>query len=129
MTTDLWMLVASAGLAWLLIVVGATPNIFTKGPVWAAGNRDDPPTPEGWHSRLLKTSANMQENLPLFAILVLVLHVSSSANDLTATGSIVFFAGRVAHAAIYIAGIAWLRTAAWTVSIVGMGMMISALLT
>ena len=35
-------------------------------------------------------------------------------------GAMIFFWGRVAYAVIYVAGIAWLRTAAWFVSVIGM---------
>jgi uncharacterized MAPEG superfamily protein len=40
----------------------------------------------------------------------------SRAND----GAQLFFWGRLAHGVIYIAGIPWARTAAWTVSILGL---------
>lgn len=122
MTTDLWMLVASAFLAWALILAAAMPKLLEHGPKWALGNRGSEPEtdPEGWVERAVRASANMQENLPLFAVLVLVAHVTHNTSDLSATGAIIFFAGRAAHAVIYIAGIPGLRTGAWAVSVVGM---------
>ena len=39
---------------------------------------------------------------------------------MTLLGAQLFFWGRVAHAAIYVAGIPWLRTGAWGVSIAGL---------
>ena len=39
---------------------------------------------------------------------------------MTVLGAQLFFWGRVAHAVLYIAGIAWVRTAAWAVSVVGL---------
>jgi uncharacterized MAPEG superfamily protein len=127
MTTDLWMLVASVALTWLLIVGTATPSLLSD-PKWAAGNRDEgrDPTP-GWHARLRRTSANMNENLVLFAALVLVANVAGKANATTALGAEVFFGARVAHAIIYVGGVPYLRTLAWAVSIVGMFMIASAL--
>jgi uncharacterized MAPEG superfamily protein len=35
-------------------------------------------------------------------------------------GAMIFFWARVAYAIIYVAGIPWLRTVAWLVSVVGM---------
>ena len=37
-------------------------------------------------------------------------------------GAMIFFWARVAYAVIYIAGIAWLRTLVWFVSVIGMAM-------
>ena len=62
----------------------------------------------------------MVENMVLFAALVLIAAVAGKANAMTAMGAAIFFWGRVAYAVIYIAGIAWLRTAAWFVSVIGM---------
>jgi uncharacterized MAPEG superfamily protein len=62
----------------------------------------------------------MLESLLLFAALVLVLAVTGKSNSMTVLGAQLFFWGRVAYAAIYVAGIAYLRTAAWAVSIIGL---------
>ena len=58
--------------------------------------------------------------LVLFAILVLVAKATGKANDMTALGAELFFWGRLVHALIYLAGIPWLRTGAWAVSMVGL---------
>jgi uncharacterized MAPEG superfamily protein len=60
------------------------------------------------------------ENLVLFAILVFAARFANVSNAMTLLGAQLFFWGRVAHAVIYIAGIPWLRTAAWTVSVIGL---------
>ena len=39
---------------------------------------------------------------------------------MTLLGAQLFFWGRLAHAVIYVAGIPWLRTAAWAISAVGL---------
>lgn len=127
MTIDLWMLLAAVALDWVLIVGAATPTILAD-PRWALGNRDVAhPPPEGWRSRLDRTSKNMDENLPLFAALVLVAHVAGASNATSALGAQVFVAARVAHALVYVVGIPYLRTLVWVVSIVGMFMVASTL--
>ena len=50
----------------------------------------------------------------------LLLVGSLCLNGMTVLGAQLFFWGRVAHAALYIAGIPWLRTAAWLLSVVGL---------
>ena len=62
----------------------------------------------------------MLENLVLFAPLVLIADITNRNNGATELGAQIFFWGRIAYAAIYLAGIPWLRTAAWGVSVVGL---------
>jgi uncharacterized MAPEG superfamily protein len=62
----------------------------------------------------------MVENMVLFAALFLIAVVAGKANAITAMGAAIFFWGRVAYAVIYVAGVAWLRTLAWFVSVIGM---------
>jgi uncharacterized MAPEG superfamily protein len=119
MTIDLWMLAAAVGLTWLLIVGSATPGIV-KDLKWAAGNRDTPLEMAPWVNRAHRTAQNMKENLPLFAILVLIAHVSGSANETSALGAEIFLGARLVHAGIYIAGVPYVRTLVWTVSVAGM---------
>jgi uncharacterized MAPEG superfamily protein len=51
---------------------------------------------------------------------VLAAHVSGHANATTALGAQIFFIARVAHAAVYILGIPYLRTAAFGAGAAGM---------
>lgn len=126
MTTDLWMLVATVALTWVLIMGEATLTILAHGPVAAGGNREDLETPEdGLHGRMKRLVANILENLPLFASLVLVAHVSGQADSTSALGAQIFVGARVVHAGLYIAGIPMARTVVWMVSIAGM-MMVGA---
>jgi uncharacterized MAPEG superfamily protein len=62
----------------------------------------------------------MLENLVLFAALVLIAVITNKTNPATLLGAQLFFWGRLAHALIYVAGIPWLRTLAWLVSVAGM---------
>ena len=73
-----------------------------------------------WAGRAARAHRNMLENLVLFAILVLVARAVNVSNAMTLLGAQLFFWSRVAHAIIYIAGIPWLRTAVWGVSVIGL---------
>jgi uncharacterized MAPEG superfamily protein len=64
----------------------------------------------------------MLESLVIFAALVLVAQVAGKANAATALGAQLFFWARLGYALVYLAGIPWLRTGIWAVSIVGIVM-------
>ena len=120
MTTDLWMLVATglwSALIPLIYLVGRSR--VPGGVAWAFGNRDAGLDVAPWVSRAIRSHANTIENLAFFAILVLVAHVAGKANGTTALGATLFFWGRLAHTFIYIAGVPYLRTAAFFVAIAG----------
>lgn len=126
MTVDLWMLAAAVLLTWLQIMLAATPPLLADMK-WAVGNRDQAAARAGWAARADRAAQNMKENLPLFAALVLVVHVSGSNDATTALGAQVFVVARLLHAAAYLAGIPGLRTVLWAVSIAGMVMVASGL--
>ena len=92
-----------------------------------AGNREHVPEMQGWAGRAARAHNNMLESLVLFAVLVLVAQVANVHNAMTLLGAQLFFWGRVAHAVIYVAGIPWVRTAAWGVSVAGLLLLFFAL--
>ena len=101
----------------LLQAVGA--NLQASLPV-LAGNRENMPTLTGWAGRAQRAHRNLLENLPLFAILVLLAAITNGFTATTALGAQLFFWARVAYAAVYLAGIPYLRTLIWLVSMVGL---------
>ena len=74
----------------------------------------------GWAGRAARAHGNMLQSLVLFATLVLVAQATGKLNAMTALGAQLFFWGRIAYALVYMAGVPWLRTAVWTVSIIGL---------
>ena len=101
-------------------VVAAQGAAFQVGLSTLAGNREGMPELRGWAGRASRAHRNMLENLVLFAALVLVAVVAGKTNSATLLGAQLFFWARVAYAIVYCAGIPWLRTGIWTVSVVGM---------
>jgi uncharacterized MAPEG superfamily protein len=98
------MLMYSTGLMLVIILVQAGMGIGQNGLLAQAGSRDGLPEPTLLRQRLQRLSANMQENLVLFAIVVLVAHAAGVSNSTTALCASVFFYARVAHAIVYGAG-------------------------
>lgn len=127
MTPDLTLLVWAVVLAFLQIVVAAV-GTNTQVPLSVlAGNREGMPETTGWAGRAARAHRNMMESLPLFAALVLIAHVAGRVNGTAILGEQIFVWARLAHAAIYTVGLPWIRTVAWAVSVVGMGMILMQL--
>jgi uncharacterized MAPEG superfamily protein len=120
MATDLTMLVWSAVLCLALPATYLVGRAQVPGGLaWGFGNRETPLAVPAWAGRAQRAHANLVENLAPFAALVLAAHASGRANAATALGATLFFWGRVAHAAVYIAGIPYLRTAVFFVATAG----------
>ena len=127
MTPDLQMLVGSAALFLVQMVVAAIGAQGQVGLPALAGNREDVPALTGWAGRARRAHLNMLENLLVFAIVVLVAQAAGKANATTALGASLFFWARLAYAVLYVAGVPWVRTAAWAVSIAGILLIFSQL--
>jgi uncharacterized MAPEG superfamily protein len=128
MTPDLQMLVWSAALALAQMLIAVTAAQLQLGLPMLAGNREGLPPLTGWAGRAQRAHLNMLESLAVFAIFVLVAHATGRANATTALGATLFFWARAAYAIIYLAGLPWVRTAVWGVSLAGILLVLSQLL-
>lgn len=128
MSPDLKYLLFSTILCFVQVLIAATGANQQVGLPTLAGNREKLPEYGGWAGRARRAHLNMIENLVLFAALVLIAAAAGKANATTAMGAMIFFWARLAYAVIYIAGIPWLRTVAWFVSVIGMAMIAWVLL-
>lgn len=128
MTADLVLLLWAVALAFVQMLVAVLGSISQVGVPRLAGNREDLPECTGWAGRAQRAHRNMMENLPLFIALVLIAHLARRTDAATLLGEEIFLAARVVYLAIYVAGIPWLRTATWAVSVVGMVMIFVELL-
>lgn len=120
MTPDLKVLIWSVILTFAEMVVAVLAAQAQVGLGALAGNRDDTPRLTGFAGRAQRAHRNMLESLPLVIALILVAQVAGKANAMTLLGAQLFFWGRVAHWLIYLAGVPWLRTIAWVVSVIGL---------
>ena len=120
MSLELQLLVCAVALTVIQVVISATGATMQVGLGPLAGNREGLPEVTGWAGRAARAHRNMLENLVLFAALVLVAQAAGKANAMTALGAQLFFWGRLVYAVVYIAGIPWVRTAVWAVSIIGL---------
>ena len=119
MTTDLYYLALTAGLAAVLWVPNVVAIVTQHGLILPADFREaEEKRLQGWGQRTKRVHLNMVENLAHFAVLVIVAHLSGTANEQTAFLTQLFFWARVAHALIFYAGIPYLRTVAFAIGFI-----------
>ena len=128
MKPEMILLLWAVALAFVQVLVAVTGAFLQVGLPMLAGNRDKLPEITGWAGRAHRAHRNMMENLPLFIALVFVGVAVQKSNQMTVLGAQLFFWGRFAYALLYTGGIAWLRTGAWFVSVIGMILMFVQLL-
>lgn len=129
MTSETTALIGSAVLTWLMLITASLlrTHSWTPGGMQRAfGNRDDLPPPTPLAGRADRAAKNMLESLVLFSAAVLAVSMAGKSSAQTALGATVFFWARVAFWPCYLAGIKYLRTAIWTVGMVGLAMVAAA---
>src|SRR6185503_3561271 len=122
MKAELSLLVWAGLLTLVQAVIAVQGALMQVGLAKLAGNRDGLPEITGWGGRAARAHRNMLENLVLFAILVLAAVIAGKTNSATLMGAQIFLAARIVYALVYIAGIPWLRTAVWGISVIGLAM-------
>jgi len=120
MSVELLMLVYGAVLFLVVILLQAGLAISQNGLMAQAGSRDNLSEPTVLRKRLQRLTANIQENLVMFAIVVLVANAAGVSNDTTALGATIFFYARVAHAIVYAFGWPMIRPLLYFVSLYGL---------
>ena len=128
MKPELMLLVWAAVLTLVQAVVAVQGALMQVGLPTLAGNREGMPEIKGWGGRAARAHRNMLENLVLFAVLVLAAVVAGKTNDTTLLGAQIFLCARIAYVLVYLAGLPWVRTAVWGVSVVGLAMIFAQLI-
>lgn len=130
MTKTLTLVAYMALLTWIMLLVASLVRARAwrlDGMLVAFGNRDNLPASTPLAGRAERTARNTLENFVLFAALALTAHVAGAVNSRVELGAQLFFWARVLYIPIYLAGITYVRTAVWLVSIVGLGMIVAAI--
>ena len=114
------MLAYSAFLCLVLWIPYILAAIQTRGLAsvvgYPTGEYGDLPD---WAQRTHRAHMNLVENLVPFTALILLAHLAGQASSATALGAALFFWARLLQAIVHMAGMAWIRTLAFTVAWIG----------
>ena len=116
MSFELTMLAWTLVLALVQVLLPAVVRNREVGLRYQAGPRDAATPPPG---RLMRAQSNLFETLPIFAIAVLIVHVTGRENALTHYGALAYFVARLVYVPLYVSGVPFVRSLVWLVSVVG----------
>lgn len=127
MSIELRMLLWSVILGLVQIALAATTSVGQRGLDWAASSRDREVAPlAGVAARLDRARGNFLETFAFFATAVLAVVALQRMDATTAWGAQLYFWARLVYVPVYAAGIPYLRTLVWAVSIVGIVLLLAA---
>ncbi len=125
MLTDIQALVFSALLTWIMLLTASLLRLrgwTLPGMIAGLGNRDAVPEPSPLAARADRAAKNMLEGFLLFVGVVVAARYAGAPSDQLGLGSTLFFWARVAYFVVYLAGVAYVRTAVWAVAVAGLFM-------
>ncbi|MBD8879552.1 MAPEG family protein [Rhodanobacter sp. 7MK24] len=125
MPVELKMLGWSTALGLIYLLLATLLSLLQRGMAWNTGNRDEAVPLTGMAARMDRASRNFLETFAFFAVAVLVVVVGQRTGARTVLGAELYFWARVVYLPVYAAGIPYLRTLVWTVSVVGLVMVLS----
>ena len=128
MTIELQMLAWSILLGLAQILLAAALMTHQRGLKWNTGARDGQAASlSGVAARMERASRNFLETFPFFIAAVLAVVLTQRTSPETALGAQVYFWARLAYVPLYAAGIPYVRTLVWAVSLWGLLQVVWAL--
>ena len=127
-TVEIQMLAWAIVLGVVQLLLAATLTTQQRGLKWNVSARDDALPPlTGVAARLDRAFRNFMETFAFFAAAVLAVVASGRGDATTALGAQLYFWGRVVYVPLYALGIPYVRTLVWTVSLIGLVMVLLGL--
>ena len=120
LTSEVYYLILITLFCGLLWVPYITERFFRIGIRETCGYGEKNINIPKWATRAKLAHVNLIENLPLFAILIIVITFQDYNNQQTETGSIIFFYSRILHYFIYVFGVPYFRTLFFVASWIGL---------
>jgi uncharacterized MAPEG superfamily protein len=127
--TESTMLLWSVVLGLVQIVISTMAVNKDVGLPYNLGSRDEPTPPMGkMAGRLVRVGANFRETFGLFAVSVILVVLLHRQSNISAMGAQIYFWSRLVYVPVYALGIQVVRTVVWTLSIIGLVMVLLAAL-
>ncbi|HEX4637089.1 MAG TPA: MAPEG family protein [Rhizomicrobium sp.] len=122
---EIQMLCWSVVLGLVQLIIATTLANKDQGLPYNLSPRDAPaPSVKIVTGRLLRAFHNFRETFVYFATAVLLVTLLNKTSTTTALGAQLYFWARLVYVPIYAAGIPVARTAVWTVSVIGLVMVL-----
>ena len=116
MTTELFWLAATVLMTSLMWMPYVLNRIAVRGLIGALANETPQSPPHApWATRAMAAHKNAVENLVVFAPAILLAHATDVSSGVTTTAAMLYFLARLAHFAVYTAGIPVARTLAFAI--------------
>ena len=126
-STEIQILCWAIVLGLVQLVIATTMATLQQGLPYNLSPRDLPPPPVSTvTARLQRAFGNFKETFVFFAAAVLIVTALGKTGGSSVLGAQIYLAARVIYVPVYAAGIPALRTLVWTVSIVGIVMVLLA---
>lgn len=120
MTLELTLLIWSAALAAAYVVVQSTAYRLDYGLMFAGSQRDNERPPNKWAARGNRALRNFLETYGIFIALAVATELSGRSDGLTQWGAQLWFWSRWVYLPAYFIDVPFMRSAVWTVSLLGL---------
>jgi len=128
LSTELKMLFYSAILGIIQLLLAAHFSTLQRGVKWNLSPRDEKvPELTGVAGRLDRAFKNFMETFPFFIAAIIMVQITQMHSTMSSMGAMIYFWARLVYVPLYAAGIPAVRTLVWTVSLVGLIMVMAAL--
>lgn len=129
MAIELRILAFGALLLFVHIFTATRFKTAQYGRKWNTSARDEALPPQSVITgRTVRAQANFEETLPIAIIALLGVVIADRTSEWTAIGGWIWLGARIVYLPLYAAGIPVIRTIVWTISMVGLGMVLWPLL-
>jgi uncharacterized MAPEG superfamily protein len=123
MTTEILILLAVLLFLFVLTAIQVVITMANFGTITALKGRDNIPYLQpGIGGRLHRAIANLREGLHIFTPLILLTAILGISNDHTVVGAQIYLIARLLHTPLYLLGVAGLRTGAFALGVLGLGL-------
>lgn len=120
MSLELTLLIWSAALAGAYVVVQSTVYRLDYGIAHAGSQRDGERQPNKWTARGNRALRNFLETYGIFIALAVACELAGRSNGLTQWGAQMWFWARWIYIPAYFVDVPFLRSAIWSISLLGL---------
>ena len=129
MPVELKILALGAVLLFVHIFTATRFKTAQYGRKWNVSARDETlPEPSPVTGRTMRAQANFLETFPIAIVALLGVVIAGKTSPTTALGGWIWLGARVVYLPLYAVGIRVVRTLVWTISMIGLAMVLWPLL-